>query len=61
MPLAGAVHLPLAVLYPSDSPFGLVHHPYHMAAFLLADSAVVYGQYATSTTLMLFGCLGLVG
>jgi hypothetical protein len=36
MPLAGVVYLPLAIFYLPGSPFGLVHHPYHMVAFLFA-------------------------
>ena len=34
MPLAGFIYLPLAICYLPWSPFGLVHHPYHMVAFL---------------------------
>ena len=60
MPLAGAVYLPLAVLYLSGSPFGLVHHPYHMVAFLfplILPWCMVSMQRVPLW--MLFGCLGL--
>ena len=34
MPFAGSLLLPLALLYVPNSPFSMVHHPYHMVAFV---------------------------